>query len=194
MQIGYYYFVACFESKWIRVNAGLEFQRAFWGLCHSLGIDIQQASTEHPRSDTQVEHFNKEIKRLSINMQLPNQMHSGKTGSLMFLFCFEWWLQKHMVTRLLPWSTSKIHSNLNTLVYCSPSVRIFVKLSIRFDFYHVYSTTIANNCILYVQPNLLYIYIYISTPNNKSYRITRMQLDYFYITILIAKLLTVPIV
>ena len=51
------------KPKWVRVDVGLKFWGAFQGLYDSLGIDIQWASGGHPRSNSQVEYFNKEIKK-----------------------------------------------------------------------------------------------------------------------------------
>ena len=56
----------------------------------------------------------------------------------------------------------------------------------------MYSITIANNCTLFC-PTQSPIYV-VSTPNNGSYSITRVYLDYCRITKFIAKLLTAPIV
>ena len=72
-------------------------------------------------------------------------------------------------------------------------VRIFSKPSIRIDYYHVnvlnnYSKQLYLNC-----PAQSPLYV-VSIPNNGSYSITRVHLDYFHITTLIAKLLTPLIV
>ena len=56
----------------------------------------------------------------------------------------------------------------------------------------MYSKTIANNCTLSC-PTQSPLYV-VSIPNNGSYSIIRVHLDYFHITTLIAKLLTALIV
>ena len=72
-------------------------------------------------------------------------------------------------------------------------VRTFLKPLIRIDYHHV---NVLNNYIkqLYlICPAQSPLYV-VSIPNNGSNIITKVHLDYFHITILIAKLLTALIV
>ena len=74
-----------------------------------------------------------------------------------------------------------------------PVVRIFSKPLIRIDYHHA---NVLNNYskqlyLICLAQNPLYV---VSIPNNGSYSITRVHLDYFHITTLISKLLTALIV
>ena len=86
--------------------------------------------------------------------------------------------------------------------YCSISnnhdieavdVRIICKPSIRIDYHHVNVFNNYSKQLYFVCPIQSPIYI-VSTPYNGSYSIIRVELDCFHIAILIAKLLTAPIV
>ena len=73
------------------------------------------------------------------------------------------------------------------------SVRIFSKPSIRIDYHHVNVLNNYSKQLYLICPAQSPLYV-VSIPNNGSYSITRVHLDYFHITTLIAKLLTVLIV
>ena len=45
------------------MDAGKEFKKAFKALCTDLGICIRTASSGYPRSNGQVERYNREIKK-----------------------------------------------------------------------------------------------------------------------------------
>ena len=73
------------------------------------------------------------------------------------------------------------------------SVRIFYKPSIRIDYHHANVLHNYSKQLYLNYPAQSPVYV-VSTSYNESYSITRVQLDYFDITTLIAKLLTAPIV
>ena len=50
------------KPRWVRVDSGREFMGEFGKLCQGLGVTVRKTSAMHPRSNGQVERFNKEIK------------------------------------------------------------------------------------------------------------------------------------
>ena len=72
-------------------------------------------------------------------------------------------------------------------------VRIFYKPSIRIDYYNVNVFNNYSKQLYLICPAQSPLYV-VSIPNNGSYSITRVHLDDFHITALIAKPLTALIV
>ena len=80
-----------------------------------------------------------------------------------------------------------------SLKLLKPVVRIFYKPLIRINYHHVNVLNNHSKKLYLICPNQSPLYV-VSILNNGSYSITTVHLDYFHITTLLAKLLTMLIV